>query len=355
MATLFRFGSEYGFKPVIALSKLTDASPHIVNEPATRIFFNQSSGESVSLAARTLLLPPGAERLLPALPPGMALVRLAQRGTCSETMLVKMRNNPVNYAPLSRGFDSVPYEPHRDLDDLPELKLRLDELVAHRFPRLGKASITVKATNGKKGISSTAKAVLQLAVKQLFVPSIRLWEQIGSIPYSARQACIQELVDNDFIEIAEPRIGRAKRQLIGVLDAGYEYLDMVPIDHRGNVSLEHRTYAQWVRMRCEQRGYKNVRLESVIPGTTHRADVLALTDHGTEDWEIIASSSDNLVSHLRSCLAVPDIVAKVHVVTEQKQIRDRIEAMVRAELPLSDLLSRVQFEVIESYLLELWP
>jgi hypothetical protein len=352
MAEFFRFSSEYGFKPVIALSKLTDASPHILNEPATTISFNQSAADSVSLAARTLLLRRGAERLLPALPAGMALVRLAQRGSCSEAMLVKMRDCPADFAPITRGFDTVPYEPHRDLDDLPELKLRLEELVAQRFPRPGKASTTFKKTKSKYAISATAKAFLELAAKRPFVPCIRLWEQLGAIPFSVREGCTKELVDNNFAEFVEPRIGRAKRQLVGVLDAGYQYLDMTPIDRRGNVTLEHRTYAQWVGMWCHGRGFRDVRLEAVIPDTPHRADVVALTDQGLECWEIIVACSDNLVSHLRACLERPTGIIKVHVVTEQKQIRDRIEAMVRAELPLSDLLSRVQFDVIESYLLE---
>lgn len=77
LARLLRQGRELGIMCVLGINILGYACPAILNNLQNLVLLRQESAESITLGAHTLLLPRGAEALLPALNPGEAVVRVA--------------------------------------------------------------------------------------------------------------------------------------------------------------------------------------------------------------------------------------------------------------------------------------
>ena len=89
LSLLLRMGREFGLMVIVGASRLNHLSPYVLLEPSYHLILNQSDAASILAARNTLLLPPGAEQMLPGLQPGMCIAR-ENGGPWSHPMLVQL-------------------------------------------------------------------------------------------------------------------------------------------------------------------------------------------------------------------------------------------------------------------------
>jgi DNA helicase HerA-like ATPase len=89
LSLLLRMGREFGLMVIVGASRLNHLSPYVLLEPSYHLILNQSDAASILAARNTLLLPPGAEQMLPGLQPGMCIVR-ENGGPWSHPLLVQL-------------------------------------------------------------------------------------------------------------------------------------------------------------------------------------------------------------------------------------------------------------------------
>lgn len=89
LSLLLRMGREFGLMVIVGASRLNHLSPYVLLEPSYHLILNQSDAASIVAARNTLLLPPGAEQMLPGLQPGMCIAR-ENGGPWSHPMLVQL-------------------------------------------------------------------------------------------------------------------------------------------------------------------------------------------------------------------------------------------------------------------------
>ena len=107
--------------------------------------------------------------------------------------------------------------------------------------------------------------------------------------------------------------------------------------------LHNRTMATMVPTRAmqqslEQRGYKNVRLESVIPGTTHRADVLALDGDLKPEMASLTLSSLNFLTS--ASINAPETVRELARIMRDRDIVPELEVFDLGMLNFASVLRK---------------
>lgn len=240
--------------------------------------------------------------------------------------------------------------PAKRLDDLPEVLEALDRRIAeHQKGCLRRAQTATTA------VPERAKGLLAGAVSEPYTPVSRLWQGIGAISASAQKAAHRQLERGGLARFEEIRIGRANVLLIDVLDRGYELLGKPPPRRRGRGSIAHRHFAQWIAMVGARRGHDKRAVEWLIPGTTHPVDAAWHVDGDWHVFEVVVGCADNILSHIEACFRQPTVVATLTIVVSQVAKRKALETEIRGAMLLSPSLAQIRFEVIDSYLRELWP
>ena len=116
-------GREFGIMVVLGVRLIGEASRFVLNSVQYHAVFKLPDEESTDEARRTLMLPPGAHRMLPALQPGQCLFR--QSHSWPHAMLA-----PIDHVPPHRGgrpvYDTHLYVQAKRLADLPEVREALD-------------------------------------------------------------------------------------------------------------------------------------------------------------------------------------------------------------------------------------
>ena len=91
---LMKQGRAFGLGAILGLTFMGYASRLVLSNAQYHLIFNMTDDESVLEARRTLMLPPGAEQILPALRCGQALFRESQ-GAWPHAMLVEVDHEPT--------------------------------------------------------------------------------------------------------------------------------------------------------------------------------------------------------------------------------------------------------------------
>lgn len=344
---LLQHGREWGVAGVIGLHAMGTASREVLTNSPYHLIFNLADAESIAEAARTLLLPPGAGRIFPALRPGECFFRQAQ-SSWATPVLCTVDPVPPNRNPAPPVYDVPPCIPALPLDQLPEVLAALRQL---RSP--AKNAAADLAASAPQELPDLARNLMDLWALRPFTPPVRLWPELGAPSFEAQSAAREELASRKLAEFEDARISRTKISLMDITPEGWQFLRKAPPEMRGRGGLVHRHFANWLALAGRKRGYEAI-VEWPVPGTGHTADCAWQIDGAWMIWECVVNCRENLCQHLRACLLESSAVAAVVVVAAEKRILRELEALVDADADLAPVRARISFETIEPYLREVY-
>ena len=349
LAQLLRFGREYGIMTVIGLGRLSHASPYVLSEPQYHLIFNQSDARSVLAARQTLMLPPEADQMFPALTPGLCIARQAQ---CSWThpMLVKVDYTPPGRGPLTRSYDTHPYIPAQSLDALPEVRKGLNDLVASRR----KTKLRQARSQGDH-LSKHAQRMAHAIVNHPWAPAAALWKLLGDLPSPAIQKLVRdELAEWNFAKSEQPRLGRTNQLLYLATKKGCEFTGCQPPKHTGCGSITHQHVSHWIGLCGEADGHRSF-YELAPPGSNHATDcALEVGPNMFDVFEVVVTSTGNVLQHL-TALASCSAVRNITIVCLQKRHIAALQARLKDEPVVGQLGNRLIWALAETYLRRCFP
>lgn len=347
----FKQGREFGISVCAGISSLRSASRFALANATDHFIFRMTDAESILDASRTLMLPPRGELRLNSLQPGECLVR--QIGPWPHAMVAK-----VDYVPPCRTqperYDTHPCVPSRRLSDLPHVQEALKKKIAeNRGTALRKHS--QKAS--PKALSKTARLALDYASlpKCAFTPVHILFAQIGDVAPATQLAVIQELELAGFMVFVQPRIGKSNVKLKHVTEKGWAFLQKPVPSGDGKGGIEHSHYTHWIYECQLRRGCEKCTLEPQIPGTTNFGDVGFVRDGRSYIAQVVAHCDSNIISHVRAAFVESNAVDALVFVTPMKSRWGDIRAKIMADPELIFCINKIQFDVVETYMKELWP
>lgn len=340
-------GRESGLAVCLGLSALGPTARMILTNANHHFFFALGDAESLQEASSTLVLPADAEAIFPALEPGQCVYR--GPGPWPGAMLARIHELPPSRTPRPSRFDTHPYVPSKRLSELPHVVEALKRLIAEE----GRLKAR-QAQYRSDGLMPKARKLLDTAGAHPFTPVARLWDRIGKAPFSTQKAVRAVLEKEHLATFEEIRIGRTNVLLMDILLEGWRLLRRKPPARKGRGGIAHRHFAHWIAMVGEHRGHEAT-CEWNVPGTNHPVDTAWHVEDAWHAFEVVVTCEDNLAAHLTACLINSEAVETVTIVSPQKSLRDKLQRSVASEMLLAPILERVKFEVIETYLKELWP
>lgn len=342
LGQLLRTGRAFGISSVAGLGVLGRVSPFVSSSFQYTFMFDVSEGDQILQARRTLLLPSGAEQMLPALPPGECILRESQ-SAWAHPMWCRIDHIEPNPVTHSLEYDDHPYGPSMRLSELPHVQEALEKLKAQHRNRTPRQS---------KGLSKDAHDLLHAACDHPWYPVARLWEKIGRKPTPDAQRKARMALENPKLaEFDQIRIGRRNLLMIVPTETGYESLRLRPRSYRGRGGIAHSHVCHWLAMLGQRRGFKT-EIEALVPGTNHAADCLWTKDGGLHVYEVVATCEGNILSHLDACFAQSTSVTTVTLVAFQKTVLDDLRTIVAGERPMAPYMSRIAFLSAEDVLKE---
>jgi len=347
LAMLAKMGREPGIMLCLGVAHIGQVTQFIRSNMSYHLMLSQPDYLSLREAARTTLVPQSSEMLLASLGRGVCVYK-ESLGPCNFPMLMQIDHVPPSREPAPDQFDSHPYIPGKRLHELPHVQEALKRLISeHRRSRPGQSG-------GKtETLPENAHKLLNMNSLNPFMPVARLLDRLGILSPATRKAARNELERRLLAEFKGTRISQTTELLMDITEKGYRYLRKNPPPGRGHGGVVHRHFCEWVRMAGVGRGHK-ASTEWLIPGSKHLVDVAWKTSNGWNVFEIVVECRANLVSHLTTILA-SEVVKGVTVVAAQKGIvRDLKKQLKRCE-ELTPHMDRVSFDVIEPYMLEVFP
>lgn len=169
-----------------------------------------------------------------------------------------------------------------------------------------------------------------------------------------RGKAIQELKRRKLADFTELRIGKTNYLLMRLTQKGYELLHLKPPRGVGRGGIAHQHVSKWIAMVGKKRGYKAY-TEWVVPNTSHPVDAVWIINGIARVFEVVITAEDNLESHIKACFEDSDAVESLTIVVPQMQIRDRLRKQLESSSLFIPHADRIQFEVVKTFLKELWP
>lgn len=345
-SALLRFGREFGVEAWIGVSRLGGLSEFARLEAQYLMTFNQSDADSIYTASKTLLLPRGAEQMLPALPPGTCIAREA--GGWPHPVLVKVDYQHPGRGPAVRRYDDHPFMEALGLDQLSEVQAAI---VAVKTPKRPARD----TPRGDEPLPPHSHALLHAAAVHPYTPVARLWEAAGQVPSPESQNTARTALERrQLAAFEEIRCGRRNMLLIRVTKPGWAYLGRDAPPANEQVTLGHEFLAHSIhRVGCA-RGHDS-HLEYRVPGSSHIADVAWIIDGAPHTIECVATCTRNLKGHIRACFVESNAVATLTIVPFQKAIVEKLRKQLEADPDIAPHLERVRWDVAETFVRELWP
>jgi hypothetical protein len=331
----------------LGVGALSPVSERVLNSLSHLFVFRNPHDDCADAAKRSLGLPPGSQTLIQALEAGECVVRLpgpwsrACLGRIDE--IVPRRDDDVE-------DDANLHVPAERLDEMPEVLRAIETLAAeHRRNRRRQAKIELTT------LRQEARELLGLAVKHPSWPVARLYQLMGTPSPTVQKAVRCQLTEADYALMTDVRVGSKTLALIELAKAAWELLGEPEKRLPGRGKLAHRTFAYWIKMVGERRGYE-AELESTVPGTTHAADAAWLVDGRWRVFEVVVTCEDNLEGHLRAALLTPESqVESVTIVAPQKATLEALKKQVALFQDFEFYRGRVHFLPVEAFERELWP
>lgn len=253
----------------------------------------------------------------------------------------------MNHTSNKLRYDTHPIIPAKRLKDLPEVRKALNDF---KGQRLRDAQQTQD-----RPLSHLAHRLLNEASLHPWTPVARLWDSIGQTPAYDRQTKIRKELDSlGFADFEEVRLGRANVLLIQLTERGWKHLRLGVPRKSGRGGMAHQHVCHWIVKAGKLHGTQ-MRLEWIIPGTNHPVDVAQPHGSRWSVYEVAVTARHNLASHLRACFVESDVVDTLTIVTLQKKISDRVRKAIQKDPFMAQFLDRINFEVAETFVKELWP
>ena len=342
LGLLARLGREMGLQLTVELSALQNTAPHILINAGSRIIYNLTDSYSIAQALQALLLDSRSDRMLASLNPGECLF-LESQSNWPHTIWCK-----TDYVPPARNVANLHYDTHptimgQNIAEIPRVMQAIEDLrKTHRQNHFRQ-----KETTGDK---ATARKLLSLASLYPYVPVVYLWKIWGQKISPGLQASIRkELEDSKLAAFEEVRIGSSTYLLMEILPDGWQLLEMNSPQKPGRGGIAHRHFCRWIQLVREKEGFK-VSTEWIAPGTNHPVDLCIQKDGQNQVYEILATCTDNVLSHLRACLIQSDRIDTVILVAPQKKVLEQVHKDIEMDLEVSFVLNRVTFETIDRHL-----
>lgn len=347
-SALLRFGREFGVQEWIGVSRLGRLSEFARLESQYLLTFNQSDADSIYAASKTLLLPRGAEQMLPALPPGTCIAREA--GSWPHPVLVKLDYQPPGRGSATRRYDNHPFTKALKLDELPEVLRAIEAMKAPKRPVRDQRS-----PKQDESLPPHSHTLLHTAAVHRYTPVARLWELAGEVPSPEAQNRAREALETrGLAEFEQCRSSRRNVLVMDLLDQGWIFLGRTPPVRKGRGGPWHRCLAHSIAKIGAARGHET-EVEWVVPGTSHPVDVVWRAEGKRLAFECVVTSEGNLGDHIRACFAHSDPVDRLTIVLLQKSILERVRKQLQADPETSPFMDRVAFDIAETFLKELWP
>ncbi|MBU0718734.1 MAG: hypothetical protein KJ749_10835, partial [Planctomycetes bacterium] len=309
--------------------------------------FRMGDADCRVAAARTLQIPSGADAIIPALEPGECL---AKTPYWPHAVLCQ-----VDFVPPCRDvhpqYDANRHVPAERLTEMPVLS------VAAKSKKTEHRQTEKRHAEAKHAeLRSEARDLLYQGSMHPYWPVARLYDLIGIPTPRMQNAIRKELETAGYAAFAETRMASKNLLLIELLEPAWRLLGAPPVPLRGRGKLVHRTFANWLRMVGEKRGYDSF-CEDVVPGTNgHAADAAWKTNDGWSVFEIVVTSHENVNSHLESVLLTPGSpVREATIVAPQKSMLRALRAEVHKCQSLACVLDSISFAPVEQFEKELWP
>ena len=349
LSQMIRQGREYGIMPVVGMSHLNHASRYVRVDPIYHFIFNQSDSHAVQTARQTVNLRPAADQMFPGLPQGHCIAREIQ-GPWPHPVELKVDYMKPGRGALPTNYDTHPQIPAERLDELPDVQQELDSLVASRR----KAKLRQTRTERAR-LSSEACDLLHAAARQPWAPAASLWKSLGNTPTQAKQRKVrQELAEWGLAQSELPRIGKTWVLLYSITPLGWEFLHRVPPKHTGGGSITHQHIIQWIAQCGTADGY-TTHIEWSPPGCNHRADcVLEVAPSVFDVFEVIVTSTDNVLSHL-TAVESSESIRRITVVCLQIKEGEALQNQLAGESVLWQLGDRLVWDAADTYLRRCFP
>ena len=350
LAQLLRYGREFGISVVVGLGVLGHVSKFVSSSFQYTFMFDLSEGEQIANAKRTLLLPPRAEEMLPALKPGECIFRESQ-GAWAHPVWCK-----IDYVPPDRETSGIEYDTHflipsKPLSELPVVEQALREYVAEA-KRNDLRQANLPGGNATR-ISKHSHNLIHAMATHPWAPAKELWKATGQTPTPAVQKAVRRELAEAGLALSELiRPGSANVLLYQLQEEGWHSIGREPPIRTGGPSIAHQHISRWIAMAEHQEGSET---SCEWLAGNHRADCAKNIGNGLWDaYEVVVKCSSNLVSHLTAlsqCANVRNII----IVCLQKKIIEQIQGQIGSESVVKALGDRLQWELAETYLRRLWP
>jgi hypothetical protein len=347
----FKKGREFGVSICVSISSPRSASRFVLSNATDQFMFRMTDADSAYEAARTLMLPPKGELRLNSLGQGECLGR--QAGPWPHAMALK-----VDYMPPSRTqptrYDTHPYVPPKRLTELPDLQTALAAKIADS------RSITLRTPAPKTArlsLSKLARLFLDYASLPEYAsaPVFVIFERMGTPSPATQLAVIRELEQAGLMVFMNVRIGKSNVRLEEVTENGWAFQGKPVPALGGKGAMDHRHYEHWMFKWAARRNYEDREIEPRVPGTTCFGDVGFRKNGKLHIVQIVSHCDSNITSHVRAALIESHGVDVLLFVTPTKSQWDAIRAKILADPELVVCMDRVQFDVVETYMKELWP
>ena len=348
ISLMLKQGREFRLGVILGLSAVGPAARMVTTNASHFYAFSMSDAPSMFETRNTLVLPPGAEAILPALEPGECLYR--GPGPWPHAALARVDYVAPCRAPRPSRYDAHPFIPSKRLHELPHVMEGLQKLIdEHKRTRLRQAR--EKGKQEKPPLSEQALKLASLWAVKPYTPVARIWNELGTPSPSIQAKVRSELTDAKLAAFEERRVGSRNMLFLELCPAGWQLLQRKPPKRKGRGGIAHRHFCHAILRYQKAQGHK-ARLEMVVPGTAHPVDVGARRGGALHVYEVIDTCETNLVDHLHACFVQSDQVATVTIVAPQKQHLRQLEQMVEADLSLMAFRERIKFEPVESFLEE---
>jgi hypothetical protein len=335
LAQLLRMGREYGIMVVLGVGTLGHMSKYISSSFQYKFIFNISEGEQILYAKLNLLLPPGAEQMLPASKPGECIVQQSQLGW----------PHPFK---CKIDYDSHPFIPSKSYDELPELQKDINDLIAQYKDTNLRQSRRTSPRN-----DDYADKMLQLIIDNPYKPMVYLWRDLGNVPPFIQTSIRKQLENKGLASFGISRLSRRNLLLTLPTELAYKRSGLPLPKQKTRGGIIHTHFIHWVWKVGIQQGYK-AKKEVIAPGTNHPVDVMWWVEDELWAFECISTCIENIIRHLQACFIDCKQISIVTIVADQQQILKRIKKIVREEFSLAPFDHRIRYELVSKYLEACW-
>jgi len=347
LSQLLRMGREFGIMVVAGAGILGQMSPHISSSFQNTFVFDVGEGNQLYYARQLLHLPPNAELMLPALPPGKALLQQNQQAW-HHAMHCQIDYVAPDRSRSMPTYDPIPfYISSKHLHELPHV---VEALEKHKNSS-SKTWLEQKKIQNPTKLSPNARLLLDLASLNPYVPVIHLNSNLK--PASLITAR-KELENLKLARFDEPQFSSRKLLLVELTDQEWRYLNKQSPVQKGRGDSIHRHMVSFIQKVGQKRGYR-VYIEWIAHNTSHPTDCAwQINPEQVAVFEVISTCDQNLPSHLAACLSC-DCISSVTIVVTQKRMITVLKQRLQDQFFFAFDSEKVRFETVDTFLKELWP